>query len=201
MNEVIQIKCPFDGAVLSVRYMPGIEKKTVQCPICQHTYLFTDFKKVDKAGTSPDTGRLHQRGEEENTSYYNGGNLESSGSNGASNYIIGRLRIKGGERMFQLRPGKNVIGRKGVKSHADFQIDTEDNKRMSREHLVIEVKKIPAKGFVHYVSLCKEKVNKTYVGNEQLLYGDCIVLRDGDIIRLPGTELRFEIPDEDATVY
>lgn len=199
MNEVIQIKCPFDGAVLTVRYMPGIETKNVKCPICQHTYLFSEFKRVEPAGAAPDAGRTQQGGEEK-TSYY-GGNSSTTGSNDAANYTIGRLKTKGGGRTFQLRPGRNVIGRMGVKSQADFQIDTEGNKMVSREHLVIDVKKIPGKGFVHYVSLYKEKVNDTFVGTEQLLYGDCIVLRDGDVIRLPATEIKFEIPDEEGTEY
>ena len=72
---------------------------------------------------------------------------------------------------------------------------------MSREHIVIEIKKVPAKGFVHYLSLYKEKVNKTFVGNEPLVYGDCIILNHGDIIKLPDADLRFEIPNEDDTDY
>lgn len=198
MNEIIQIKCPFDGAVLTVRYIPGIETKNVKCPICQHTYLFKDFKRVDKTGVPANRGGIQQGGEEK-TSYYNVENPNSAASDDAANFTIGRL--KGKDQTFQLHIGRNVIGRKGVKSQADFQIDTIDNKMVSREHLVIEVKKVTAKGFVHYVSLFKEKVNNTYVGSEQLLYGDCIVLRDGDVIRLPGIEIRFEIPDEDGTVY
>ncbi len=72
---------------------------------------------------------------------------------------------------------------------------------MSREHIVIEVKKLPVKGFVHYVSLYKEKVNKTSIGNEPLLYGDCVVLNHGDIIKLPDATLRFEIPDGEETDF
>ena len=53
----------------------------------------------------------------------------------------------------------------------------------------------------HYLSLYKEKVNKTFVGNEPLVYGDCIILNHGDIIKLPDADLRFEIPNEDDTDY
>lgn len=102
---------------------------------------------------------------------------------------------------FQLKPGRNIIGRKGQNSDANFQIDTADKRSMSREHIVIEVKKLPVKGFVHYVSLYKEKVNKTSIGNEPLLYGDCVVLNHGDIIKLPDATLRFEIPDGEETDF
>jgi hypothetical protein len=64
---------------------------------------------------------------------------------------------------------------------------------------VIEVKRVPAKGYVHYVSLYKEKVNPTYVEDELLQYGDCLVLSHGDVIKLPDVTFKFEIPDEDAT--
>ena len=115
------------------------------------------------------------------------------------NLTLGRVKICGTAISYQLRPGRNVIGRKGAKSGADFQIDTGENRFMSREHIVIEVKKLPSKGFVHYVSLFKEKVNKTSVGDEPLLFGDCIVLNHGDIIKLPDANLKFEIPDDEAT--
>ena len=70
---------------------------------------------------------------------------------------------------------------------------------MSREHLVIEIKKIPGKGFVHCASLYKEKVNPTFIGQNKLEYGDCVILHHRDLIRLPDVEARFEIPDNEAT--
>ena len=57
MDEIIQIKCPFDGAVLSVKNQPGIESKNVTCPICKHKYPFTQFKRVTSNvnNNDPDT--------------------------------------------------------------------------------------------------------------------------------------------------
>ena len=46
MDEIIQIKCPFDGAILSVKNQPGIETKNVTCPACKHKYPFTQYKRV-----------------------------------------------------------------------------------------------------------------------------------------------------------
>ena len=93
------------------------------------------------------------------------------------------------------------MGVAGVASSfpAKIQIPAGENRRMSREHLVIEVKKISGKGFVHYVSLCKEKQNATFLNEERIAFGDCLVLKDRDVLRLPDATLRFEIPDEEET--
>jgi hypothetical protein len=72
---------------------------------------------------------------------------------------------------------------------------------MSREHVVIEVKRVAGKGFVHYLSLFKEKVNRTCINNDVLEYGDCVILKHGDIIHLPGIDLKFELPDSDETDF
>ncbi|MBD5355436.1 MAG: FHA domain-containing protein [Bacteroides sp.] len=115
------------------------------------------------------------------------------------NFTIGKISFLDNGISYQLHPGRNVIGRKSLRSEADIQIDTAGKRSMSREHIVIEVKKVPIKGFVHYLTLYKEKVNPTYIREEQVLYGDCIILSHGDIIKLPDAILKFEIPDEEAT--
>lgn len=201
MEEKIQIKCPFDGALLSVTYKPGIETKTLTCPICKHKYPFTQFKRVTPGPqtSAEDPGTDYPGShEEEHTSYGHHPGKEET-EVGTANYTLGKVKIPATGVSYQLRPGRNVIGRKGAKSTADFQIDTADKRSMSREHLVIEAKKVPGHGYMHYVSLFKEKVNKTYVGNEPLLFGDCLVLNHGDELRLPDATLKFEIPDEEGT--
>ena len=204
MDEIIQIKCPFDGAVLSVKNQPGIETKNVTCPICKHKYPFTQFRRVTSNVSSDDPDTEYPGGDEqtnydgEHTSY---GGEEKTEIGKQPNYTLGKVTVIGSGVSYQLKPGRNVIGRKGQKSDANFQIDTADKRTMSREHIVIEIKKLPIKGFVHYVSLYKEKVNKTYIGNEPLLYGDCIVLNHGDMIKLPDATLRFEIPDGEETDF
>ena len=198
MDEIIQIKCPFDGAVLSVKNQPGIETKNVTCPICKHKYPFTQFKKVIPANSNDDPDTEYPNGDE-STSYAYGGDSDEKTDFGEMNFTLGKVKLIGTGISYQLKVGRNIIGRKGTKSNANFQIDTAEKRSMSREHIVIEVKKVPGKGFVHYVSLFKEKVNKTYIGNEPLLYGDCIVLNHGDIIKLPDASLKFEIPDDEGT--
>lgn len=205
MDDIIQIKCPFDGAVLSVRNQAGIETKSVTCPICKNKYPFTQFKRVFSKTVNEDPNTEYPGGNNstdydgEHTSY--GGDEDKTEVNGNLNFTLGVLKVVGTGKTFQLRPGRNVIGRKGQKSSADFQIDTAEKRSMSREHIVIEVKKAPTSGFVHQVSLYKEKVNKTFIGSVQLLYGDRIILNHGDLIRLPDATVRFEIPDGEETEF
>lgn len=198
MDEIIQIKYPFCGAMLSVKNFPGIESKNVTCPICKHKYPFTQFKRVQPANPSDDPHTEYPE-QQERTSYAYGN--QSDEETDLGDYTLGKLYIMGGGGSYQLKPGRNVIGRRAQKSAADFQIDTAGNRAMSREHIVIDVKKVPGKGFVHYISLFKEKVNKTYIGGEPILYGDCIVLNHGDIIKLPDANLKFEITDGEGTTY
>lgn len=200
MDEIIQIKCPFDGAILSVKNQPDIETKNVTCPVCKHKYPFTQYKRVVPTVNNEDPDTEYPNNEE-HTSYAYDDRTEKGTELGKKNLTLGKVKLLSSSISFQLKPGRNVIGRKATKSTADFQIDTGEQRTMSREHIVIEVKKVPAKGFVHYVSLFKEKVNKTYIGKEQIYYGDCIVLNHGDIIELPDASLEFEIPDEEGTEF
>ena len=137
-------------------------------------------------------------GSEENTNYQTSSETVTDIGKGL-NFTLGKLTVMPSGPSFQLKPGKNVIGRKSPQSIADFQILTEGSKRLSREHLLIEVKKMSGKGFVHCASLYKEKTNPTQIGNEPLVFGDCVILHHGDIIRLPDVNVKFEIPDEEMT--
>lgn len=196
MEEIIKIKCPYCGAVLSVKNQMGIESKSVTCPICKQKSRFKDFKKIVEKGDE----RTQYPGDEEKTSYQSSADPGTDVGQGFI-FTLGRLKCSLLSKPFQLKPGKNVIGRKASQSMADCQIPTDASKRMSREHLVIEIKKVQGKGFVHYASLCKQKINKTFIGNEQLEYGDCVILNHGDVIKLPDAVVRFEIPDEEETDF
>lgn len=199
MDEIIKIKCPFCGAILSVKNQPGIENKNVTCPVCKKTYLFKEYKRVVQNPSHKEDVDTEYPGaakQEEKTVYPNN---EKPTVLPDTNYTLGKLKVEGMTTTFQLHLGRNVIGRKSVKSQSDFQIDTAEKRGMSREHLLIEVKKVPGKGFVHYVSLYKERVNKTFVGDELLAYGDVLILHHGDVIKLPDATLKFEIPDDELT--
>lgn len=147
------------------------------CPICKNVATFTDYRPIRNTSGDP---------------------TEVPNTGGAKGLAIGALRDPSGE-VHTLLPGRNVIGRRSPASTADIQL-APDRRRLSREHLVIEVQRIEGRGFVHTVSLFKEKVNPTAVGDTTLYYGDKVILRHGDIIRLPELDLVFEIPDPDITL-
>ena len=120
--EVIKIKCPWCNAVLSVRDNPDNEGKSVTCPVCKKNALYSQFKRVD----------LAPKIDEGCTQYAVSQNIQ---------YVeeIGILKSTKSGQSFQLKLGKNVIGRKAANSSASIQIDTNGDKRMSREHIIIEV--------------------------------------------------------------
>lgn len=197
MDEIIKIKCPYCGAILSVKNQADIESKNVTCPICKQKSPFKNFKKViDKAKDES----TQYPSDDEKTSYQTSSDPGTDFGAGL-NFTLGILRVMPSGPSFQLKFGKNIIGRSATKSSAEFQIPIEGSRRLSREHLIIEIKKVQGKGYVHYASLCKQKTNKTFIGNEQLEYGDCLVLNHGDIIKLPDVNVKFEIPDEEETDF
>lgn len=202
MSEIIKIKCPFDGAVLSVYNQPGLESKNVTCPICKRTYPFKEFKRVDNVGSPQSDPDTELPGRNDPPTSYPGQNAADGKTQvNWGNTPLGELVVAGSTQRYQLRQGRNVVGRKASNSSADFQIETGDKRSMSREHLVIEAKVVPGKGFVHYVSLFKEKVNKTVINSDQLYPGDRLVLNHGDVIKLPDANVRFVIPDSESTEY
>lgn len=193
--ETIKIKCPCCGAILAVKSQSGLEDKNITCPVCKENNPFKLFKSIITSNNKSD---------EEPTQYppHAGDRVpgkDETKVNLRINNLLGRLVLYGARQIYHLHVGKNVVGRKAAASTADIQLLTGENKRMSREHLIIEVKKIPNKGLVHYASLYKQKVNATFINGDRLEYGDCIILKHGDKLELPDVTLRFEIPDEDGT--
>ena len=202
MSEIIQIKCPTCSAILKVKPIPNIETRSITCPVCKQKNLFTDFVQITQKKTSDETSYASGK-QEEPTSYAGSKTSREETQVGEQpNYTLGRLMLVSSSQSFQLKSGRNIVGRKASNSTADIQIPfPPDQKRTSRAHLLIEVKKVPAKGYQHVISLCKEKVNPTFVNGTQLLFGDKVVLKSKDLIRLPdGADLLFTIPDEDETV-
>lgn len=193
MEDTIKIKCPFCGCILIVKNQHDIESKFVTCPNCKRKSAFTNYKTIlapseDHTIYPQQNDGLKGKSCSENTQFCSGENL-----------IVGCVIVNG--KSVRLKVGKNIIGRKAVQSAATIQIPNE-SKRMSREHLMIEVRRVPGKGFVHYASLCKERTNDTFIGNDRLEYGDCVILCDGDVIKLPDASLRFEMDDsEDHTLF
>lgn len=189
--EIKKIKCPCCSAVLSVKKVPGIEEKSIKCPVCSSLTPFKNYKDMS----------AQPKQQSEHTEYpgFNSPKREETQINMSQNFTFGELKVLNSSvPKLRLKTGKIIIGRKANSSIADFQIPTETN-RMSKEHIVIEVKKVPQKGIVHYISLYKERVNDTFLNEEKMIYGDCVILKNGDIIKLPDATLKFEISDDEGT--
>lgn len=194
--EKIKIKCPNCGAVLVVKKVSGIEKVHVTCQACKKSSPFMAYKLMVPPAPSYESDDSTRPNLDESTRpAVNGGTVLPK-----ANYILGKLVLQPPlSGSYQLKPGKTVIGRQTSSSTADFKINTGDSRRMSREHIVIEVKKVPGQGYVHYVSLYKEKVNDTFICKERIDFSECLILRHGDVIELPDAVLKFELPDDDMT--
>jgi phage FluMu protein Com len=231
-NNIVKLKCPLCGGVLSVRKMPGIEHLSISCPACKQKSIFSAYitlceavvepqkpqkpaKPAPRAAQAPQPNVAHLQPEPPITpqpeypvhqqpvqpqQQFNQQPGPDTPPPMPINYSIGCLRVVATGQTFQLQFGRNVVGRRASGSTADFQISTNGSKRMSREHIVVDVRKDPNVGFVHSVSLAKERVNDTYVGNTLLTYGNEIELKVGKVISLPDADLIFEFPDEDMTV-
>ncbi len=186
--QVIRIKCPWCSAVLSVRMQPGIESKSVNCPVCKHKSPFTQFRRVEIAGGVVKKHESPVSGNADSESARRSVDTESDGSTQLpswDNAVDPYVEILTTGEVFPLRMGRNIIGRRSSASHANIQISTSE-RMISREHIVIDVQTSFALGNKYIVSLAKEQVNPTYVGQNLLGYRDAILLNNGDIIRLPG---------------
>ena len=183
--NVIKIKCPNCGGILSVRAKILNPEMNITCKICNipsPLKSYTQIKEQPQSSNNDDETQLGVR---------------------AENFVIGQLKIQGSDLSpFLLKMGRNVIGREAKSSTADIQIAQQSTgrSRMSREHLIIDVDKVVGKGFVHHLSLYKEGVNETFLNTEKLEALDRIILKDGDVITLPEAKLVFEIPDEEGTI-
>ena len=169
MQNIIRLKCPKCSSIINIPVCPDLENKRIKCGVCKSVSPYTEY-------TTDETRLLNPAAP------------------------IGILKIVGSSDMvYKLKPGENIIGRKANSSKADIQIPTGDKRTMSREHLVIDVKGDVNKGYAHHVRLYKDGVCRTQVSEEQINYGDCIVLQSGDIIDMGDAALLFEVPDIEAT--
>lgn len=99
-----------------------------------------------------------------------------------------------GGQSYELKEGRNSIGRSSSKHEADIEIPTDD-RSVSRVHCMLEAVKLKS-GRVKVVisdlrSLEKISQKPTLVYDEPLAQEDQLVLEDGDTIEIGGQVLRF----------
>lgn len=205
MSEKIIIKCPKGcGYETTVDFKEDLLKKPLRCPNCKRSSPFTEWMSVEpvvpEEPIDPEVPVVPE---------------EPVGSDGSvaplspvipvapSSETLGRVEMLSTGAFCFLRPGKNIIGREASSSAADIQIpDVTGKRRMSREHLVIEVN--TENGYTQYYAyLYKPQVATTFVNDVELQYEKKTLLKDGDVIRFYYEALRIHIPaqDEDHTFF
>lgn len=184
MEDYIELKHKTCGAVIKVTNkldMSKIEQYRIKCPVCEKQVPFNEFiilKKREEKTIIPDLPQT------------------PSGELGQLLFDPATLSP------VTLKAGNNIIGRKSDKSSAQIQVPINNNSNLtSREHIKIEVKEVAGIGIVHYLSLYKEKTNNTYYNNKLMKFGDCFILKNGDIIKLPDFTITFVLPDKNDTIY
>lgn len=101
-----------------------------------------------------------------------------------------------GKKRYYIDKEKNTIGRKTDSGTADILIETDDDKKMSRAHFVIEQITNKKGNKVYVIYDCNSKYG-TFVNGSMLLKGqnvyDIFYLNDHDIIFAGRTELLFRM--------
>ncbi|MDR1720286.1 MAG: FHA domain-containing protein [Dysgonamonadaceae bacterium] len=107
---------------------------------------------------------------------------------------VGRLRVIQNQftmpQIIHLSEGVNVIGRKSSTTDNPTAIETGD-KLMSRNHIVIEIKKDQKGQYKHYLSDNKSK-NRTLYNSNYIESGEIVVLKNKDEIQIGQTRVIFE---------
>lgn len=172
MPQTINIKCPGCGVVLRVTNSKDEAEKRIACPKCGKR-LIVPFYKL-----KPEDGETQLDGKEGSQSTQMCGDdlLQSC-------YLL----FEGKE--YELSIGSNTVGRLASTSIADVQIETDDL-FMSREHAVINVRRLPNGGLKIDISNFKNK-NTTKVNDYRLESDDAIVLHDGDTVEMGSTSMTF----------
>ena len=174
LPQTINIKCPSCGVVLRVTNSKNEAEKHFSCPKCGKRIVVPFYKlRVEDGETQLDGNPVAQATQIGNANMQESCHLTCNGKD------------------YPLPIGRNVVGRKASTSSADVQVETDD-KFMSREHMVINVRRLPDGGIKVDVSNYKNK-NSTRVNDLLLQSGDAIVLHDGDTIQMGSTIMAFHI--------
>lgn len=183
--KILKIQCPKCGVIISLRNVPNLLTKSLECPRCHCVNKIVDYylpqseqKEVRDEGATRYAGHLNPQN--------NNRNLQ----NGLPEVKekLGTLLDKSTGEKYQLLNGRNVIGRKSNTSSSNVQILTSDL-HVSRQHFYIDVDKNGA-GYYYVISNANKR-NKTKVNEQILDNGDQIQLTKGDVIQIGSVKLEF----------
>ena len=169
----VNIKCPGCGVILRVTNSKNEAEKRFNCPNCGK-HIVIPFYKI-----KPEDGETQLDGQPGTQATQIGGQSVDQ----HSCYLLCNGKKYG------LAIGCNSVGRRAMSSNADVQIDIDD-RFFSREHMLINVRRLPDGSIKVDISNYKNK-NVTRVNDIELEQGDAIVLHDGDRIFVGTTTLVF----------
>jgi transcription elongation factor Elf1 len=189
MMQKARIKCPKCGTLLEVENPTGELQKTVECMSCKARLIVKFGRESEKTqnGSESYESMLNRRSrgkyEEEEDEEEFGTSIMS----GIADTTIGKLKYQ--SDLYTLQMGINTIGRMASTSKASEQIATPD-RSMSRLHSVIEVSRM-FDGSVRAIIRNADNKNRTFVGGQELIDGDRIVLNYGDVIRMGDVQITY----------
>jgi len=158
----------FDRAAFSV----------VKCPKCGYQGVTADFKEIKKQPESAKTEII--------TGNLSGNNLCKPGK---LELLESSAQWMGKERIVNLQPGINTLGRQSPNATSNVQLPTTDS-YMGKNHATIEVIMKTDGCFEHRLSDRRSK-NGTFHNGDRLEDDDAIKLVSGDVIRMGQTVLKF----------
>lgn len=202
MPDIRKIICPNPACkvILTIGYINGIETKSLTCPKCHTSHLYTEYipytqpegkshKKQSVPENDSDMTDVH------NVFHQNDKHKEYSSDethiNDFTEYKEGSLVVPGSMSPIPLQMGENVVGRRANSSSASIQVNDPSN-RMSRSHFRINVVRQNGKGNFHLISLTPGSKNKSYVNDMELPAGDEYILHHGDRIRVGEVTIVFK---------
>ncbi len=172
-HQSVEIICPQCHVRLSVTNSKNEEVKRIKCPNCG--------KQID----IPFKRHVREDGETQL------GGVPTGGETQLPPVSVSRKKayLEFNGVRYNLEIGRNTIGRKAKTSNADIQLETDDL-YMSRQHAIINVRRLPNGGITTSVTNDQNK-NATTVNGMELAKADEIVLNDGDQIKMGETTVFF----------
>jgi len=181
---VKRVNCNSCGVTLDVPQRNGEPFRDIHCPSCKHQL------RVTFSAPQSDEQAETVYGGMQGTS-----TPEKSDDEALTQFTQTKSEHPGmllcGTETYSLRLGRNLIGRKSNTSNADVQIPTNDFK-MSREHAIINIKRIADGSLKALIRNCKKPVT-TEVKGMLLDANDEVVLTDGTELKLGNTIIIYRV--------
>lgn len=211
IQESIKVQCPNPECkcILNIKNPGGLIGKILRCPKCQVERPFDQYPRVVTKPKAEPNEDDTQYGPKPSSTKQNSASGETHYSSQPedkttipdnSNSAIGKLKCQG--KIYDLKLGVNIVGRKAITSKANVQIDVqtlpdETGRTMSRHHLQIIVQKDQNK-LMHLVKLVDNVTNATYLNQKLLQNKDILILSNGDILKMGKVMVEFVQGDDDG---